>query len=90
LSERYSAIKHKQQSQLRSAKHRARLVVACTVVLGVGGPLDEAAGAEVDEVEALCVEVDDEVLVLDVSVYDPYLVHGDERVDNVAKPLTAC
>ena len=39
--------------------------------------------------EALLVEVDDEVLVLDVAVYNAGLVDRHQRVDDVTEPLAA-
>ena len=58
-----------------------------TAVVGVRRALGEAAGAEVDEVEAVRVEIDDDVLVLDVAVNDPGTLHGHDRLDDVGEPL---
>ena len=51
---------------------------------GVVAWLDDAAGPEVDEGELEGVEVDQQVLVLDVSVHDPPLGAGDHNVCHLA------
>ena len=59
-----------------------------TIVVGVRRALEEAAGAEVDEIEPVGVEVDDEVFVFDVSMRDASVLYLDDRVYDVVEPPT--
>jgi len=60
-----------------------------TVVVGVDvGAVDEAAGAEVDELQSMTVKVDDDILVLDVTVNDASSLDVNDRLNDVTEPLT--
>jgi len=65
-----------------------RMGDSLTFIVAVGRAFDEAAGAEVDKTQSVCVEIDDEVFVLEVSMYDSRLVDCDDCVDDVAEPPT--
>jgi len=60
-----------------------------TVIVGVDvGVVDEASGAEVDELQSTSVKVNDHILVLDVAVNDARSLDVDHRLDDVTEPLT--